>query len=194
MTKTYRINGREVSFDGGGVIQELLEALSDKEEGNRKCEHGVYPIYECKKCIKQALEEPKQEKCNWKPDGTNTEKCSKCDKWKYWYEEQTTSCQPKQEECKQKNRLTDMSYEEAIATPGIHIINHPKQSTSLEGKIERIIGLHTHEDRIDKTDIAEDVLSLIQSHLIKEIEMLMLDGFMHEATKKRIIKIINNIC
>lgn len=68
MTKIYKINGKQIINDWtktspAQVMEQLLEALSDKEEGNRKCEHGVYPIYECKKCIKQALEEPNQEEC-----------------------------------------------------------------------------------------------------------------------------------
>lgn len=66
-----------------------------------------------------------------------------------------------------------------------------KQPISLGVEIERIVRLHTHEDRVDEADIAEDVLSLIHSHLIKEIQLITnLNG---EIEHEDIIKIINNI-
>lgn len=151
--KTYKINGKEISeaYEGlhvsgdylAGKINQLLEALSDKEELKQEEWKGCgicnckYPQF-CEGCYKADY------------------KCRVCD-------------------------------------------NEPKQPTSLKEEIIETIWM-AHGQSAVVPNTSDKILSLIQSHLVKEIENLtqetVLDDLKREFPvlyKQDIIKIINNI-
>lgn len=159
MIKTYKINGKEIQgfqgrWDGTaeGKINELLEALSDKEEKGyvgfddawdtpKQCIHGIYLVDNtiCDKCLK-------------------TKKCVTCGENDHDY------CTPKQ----------STSLKELIIQKLVYVGIRKK----------------TYDDLIKE---AEDIISFIQSHLIKEIGEYDTASWNAEDLKQDIIKIINNI-
>lgn len=75
--KTYTINGKEIQFfDGGGVVQQLLEALDEKKEG---CNHDLNKS--CKNCAVWTDVSKPECKHNWIGLSSNDYmECTKCNK------------------------------------------------------------------------------------------------------------------
>lgn len=207
MTKTYKINGKAIQeleslykLDLNpsaywNVVQsrfnQLLEALSDKEE---EIETGGWRIYKTKNGYWR------YERNDGHYIDFKTVEAARL----HAKEQNPEIEEPKQEEClhlKQKilHKL-DGSTEETCRDCGKDI-GGSKQSTSLkEAAISLLTGYKT-DDR-NRFEVADQILKLIQSHLVKETETLepskyvqmdseCLEGY--NICKESIIKIINNI-
>lgn len=170
--KTYKINGKEIQgipikHNGLMVYQtvnELLEALSDKEEKYFECnKHNISGFGTCSEC----KEKPKQEECehDYPYLGDNQDICTKCHEPRF-----------KQEECLKCNQC-----------PFVEHTHETKQSISLKESCEK----HVRNMDITSSEATEKIFKLIQSHLLKEIQPITnLNG---EIEHEDIIKIINNI-
>lgn len=223
MTKVYKINGKEIqgfegrkiqSTFGEGVelpveqakINELLEALSDKEEVKpcRGCElHALENMtgFIPNKCVGDC--KPKQEECEHEisskqvHDNKGTyhiagNTCLKCG-----LHELDWGTKPEQEEC--KHDYPYLGDNQDICTKCN--IPRPKQSTSLKEDLEYILDTYYSGTR-SMDNAREGILKLVQSHLIKEIEN---ECQVYACSRKcggisprcildtDIIKIINNI-
>lgn len=194
--KTYKINGKEIERLSNKVypsqddfnreihtkFNSLLEALSDKEDTNfevwKHSEKDVYKQEECLGC------EANKEAPEWKDAIKHT-------------------CKPKQEECKHEwSRSTlDARFANCMHCLAGKWIDkeEPKQSTSLKEEITNIL---CDKQFLPQWRLSEEILKLIQSHLVKEMkqaEPLRLEGESpdftqgQEWTMRQVIKIINNI-
>ena len=228
MTKVYKINGKEIqgfegrkiqSTFGEGVelpveqakINELLEALSDKEEVKpcRGCElHALENMtgFIPNKCVGDC--KPKQEECEHEisskqvHDNKGTyhiagNTCLKCG-----LHELDWGTKPEQEEC--KHDYPYLGDNQDICTKCN--IPRPKQSTSLKevplrDKID-FIQDRLLNDHITTEESITEILEVVQSHIVKEIEN---ECQVYACSRKcggisprcildtDIIKIINNI-
>lgn len=231
--RKYLINGKEIqgfegrkiqSTFGEGVelpveqakINELLEALSDKEEVKpcRGCElHALENMtgFIPNKCVGDC--KPKQEECEHEisskqvHDNKGTyhiagNTCLKCG-----LHELDWGTKPEQEECKKDLSECHSPYCKKHLQESVDKLQ-PKQSTSLKEALEKILGeKRWYGDTLDYTDKttsdwANDILDLLQSRLVKEIEN---ECQVYACSRKcggisprcildtDIIKIINNI-
>jgi len=179
MTKTYKINGKEIPQagiweDGKGnfrgmatedVVNQLIEALADREGYCGWCDMGVTKSGHLKECPDY---KPKQEDV-------------------FGYNVKIDEQMPKD-----TIRLEDKKGN------SIEI----KKSTSLKEEIiETIWTSHGQSTIVPNT--TDKILSLIQSHLLKEIELLPKSKLIQKAgdyyacgygdSRQDIIKIINNL-
>lgn len=195
MTKTYKINGKEIKgfniskdilgeFAPEHKIDELLEALSDKEEHlhTKQCMEGVEnavnnlkSVTNCAVCTGKL----KEDVC-FHCGGTGL----------HVYEEEFKSvCQ----KCpRYPNAIIGMLDKDGKCDKCT-----PKQSISLIKQIDDLTKWVHSDEKI------EEIIQVIQSHLVKEIELLVPGKYTlidHELSstytqaKLDIIKIINNLC
>jgi hypothetical protein len=178
MTKTYRINGREIEelgylIDGSENIVDkfnsLLEALSDKEESK---DLAFDDFLENK--YGQRGEEEEEICFNCGGTGIHT------------YEE------PKQDWNKIITPEVIKKAAEGSNEDQRKMVGLDKQSTSLKEEIQDILldyrhDIGTSEEGTDK------ILKLLQSHLVKEIGEYDIASWNAEDLQQDIIKIINNL-
>lgn len=216
---TYVVNGKKIDASVGAlaICIQLLEALSDKEEKCKWCKAGIP-----ENCVeqsdlaetvarldKQALKDSEMHEIEIPgPTYSDKEKCEH--DWFNAYKGNTfcINCKVKKEECdcKEKSCKPDCTTKHTC-----HVYScekcKPKQSTSLKEEIiETIWTAHGQSAIVPNT--ADKILSLLQSHLIKEIpeekdvkilgqtwegKLSAANNCGYNQSREDIIKIINNI-
>lgn len=209
MTKTYKINGREVSgiskwdketlgvqetitemcqrdLELKATITAILEALSDKEEHihTKECMEGVENAVNNLKSV------------------TNCAVCTGKLKEDVCFHCGGTGLHVYEEECKHDNEFIKDG--ECMACLGEKV--RSKQSISLKEEIRGKVLRYAIED-CDSDNaglVADKILKLIQSHLVKEIESLPKSKLIQKAgdyyacgygdSRQDIIKIIKGLC
>lgn len=211
---TYKINGKEIQ----GIpikhnelmvyqtINELLKALSDKEEKCKWCKAGIPEncaeqsdlAETVARLDKQALKDSEvieiprpTYKSECLHNSVSNGYCGQCGK--YFGGLNCTKCGEEVDRSQQFAHKCKSKEEDYLSG------RQPKQSTSLKEEIIETIWM-AHGQSAVVPNTSDKILSLIQSHLVKEIENLtqetVLDDLKREFPvlyKQDIIKIINNI-
>ena len=218
MTKTYRINGKEIEelgylINGSENIVDkfnsLLEALSDKEEskdlafddflenkyGQREEEEEV-----CFNCGGTGIHTYEGTKQDWNKIIT-PEVIKKAAEGSNEDQRKMVGLEPKQEECKHKWKYTETeTFNKSwlnnsnceICDKCGYYVEKPKQPTSLKSEIQDILLDYRHD--IGTSEEGTDkILKLLQSHLVKEIGEYDIASWNAEDLQQDIIKIINNL-